>query len=52
MVLWYLYACPVLQSIVMAGVFSAIPYTLLALMVVVSGQLADFMRKYISTTYK
>ena len=34
----------------MDGVFSAIPYTLLALMVVVSGQLADIMRKYISTT--
>ncbi len=34
----------------MAGVFSAIPYILLALLVVVSGQLADFMRKYISTT--
>lgn len=40
-----------LQSVVLAGVYSAIPYLLLALLVPIGGFLADIMRKdCISTT--
>ena len=39
------------QSIVLAGLYSAIPYALLATMVAISGQVADFLRaKCLSTT--
>ena len=39
-----------MQSVVLSGVYSGIPYILLALLIPVGGLVADLMRKRISTT--
>ena len=38
------------QSIVLSGVYSAIPYILLASLIPTGGVIADLLRKVISTT--
>ena len=48
----HIYACTQVtnQSIVLNGIFSAIPYTLLFIVVILGGQVADWMRKRLFPT--